>query len=148
MPLLREATTADFERLWQIDQACFDAELAYSRAELRFYIKLPAAFTLVAENNDEICGFVVGRRARGSTGHIITIDVLKGVRRAGLGSLLLSAAEARLGEMHCRSVTLETAVDNIAAISFYQRHGYGIMRTLPRYYSNGLDALEMLKDLV
>ena len=42
---------------------------------------------------------------------------------------------------------LETAVDNLAALSFYKRHGYNVIRTWPRYYSNGVDALVMKKEL-
>ncbi len=42
---------------------------------------------------------------------------------------------------------LETAVDNLAALAFYKRHGYSVVRTWPRYYSNGVDALVMKKEL-
>ena len=85
------------------------------------------------------------RRARG---HIITIDVIASARRAGVGSLLLRAAEDRLISVECRSVELETAVDNLSALSFYKRHGYSVIRTFPRYYSNGVDAFVLEKTLV
>ena len=42
---------------------------------------------------------------------------------------------------------LETAVDNVPALSFYKRHGYNVIRTWPRYYSNGVDALVLKKEL-
>ena len=84
---------------------------------------------------------------RGSS-HIITIDVLKNARRSGVGSLLLQAAEERLRAARSRSVELETAVDNLTALSFYKRHGYTLIRTIPRYYSNGVDALVLNKELV
>jgi ribosomal protein S18 acetylase RimI-like enzyme len=45
-------------------------------------------------------------------------------------------------------VELETAVDNLSALSFYKRHAYSVVRTFPRYYSNGVDALVLQKDLV
>jgi len=48
----------------------------------------------------------------------------------------------------CRAVELETAVDNLSALSFYERHAYSAVRTFPRYYSNGLDALVLEKTLV
>lgn len=144
---VRLARDDEFDELWAIDQACFDRELAYSRAELRFYMHLPGAFTLLAEAGEAIAGFVVGRAIRNLTGHIITIDVLAEVRRNGAGSQLLLAAEARLRESGCGLVKLETAVDNVGAITFYQRQGYSIMRTLRAYYSNGLDALVMQKNL-
>jgi ribosomal protein S18 acetylase RimI-like enzyme len=38
-------------------------------------------------------------------------------------------------------------VDNISALSFYKRHGYSVISTSPRYYSNGVDALVLEKDL-
>jgi ribosomal protein S18 acetylase RimI-like enzyme len=60
---------------------------------------------------------------------------------------LLRAAEDRLRAEGAFAVGLETAVDNLAALSFYKRHGYSVIRTSPRYYSNGVDALVMKKEL-
>ena len=54
---------------------------------------------------------------------------------------------ARLAAAGCQRVSLETAVDNASAISFYKRHGYFLAKTVPRYYSNGVDALVLEKDL-
>jgi ribosomal protein S18 acetylase RimI-like enzyme len=65
----------------------------------------------------------------------------------GVGTLLLQAAEERLRAAGSRAVGLETAVDNLAALSFYKRHGYSVIRTWPRYYSNGVDALVLKKGL-
>lgn len=90
-------------------------------------------------------GFIVAHK--GPTGHVVTIDVMPATRRSGVGSLLLRAAEQRLHSGGSRAVGLETAVDNTAALSFYKRHGYNVIRTWPRYYSNGVDALVMRKSL-
>ncbi len=81
-------------------------------------------------------------------GHIITIDVIASARRFGVGSLLLGTAEDRLRAAGCRSIELETAVDNSSALAFYKRHGYSVIKTFPRYYSNGVDALVLQKDLL
>ena len=78
----------------------------------------------------------------------IVHNVIASARRSGVGSLLLRAAENRLRQAHCKSVDLETAVDNISALSFYKRHHYSVIKTFPRYYSNGVDALVLQKDLV
>lgn len=96
----------------------------------------------------DILGFIVARSERGRNGHIITIDVLKGARRAGVGSGLLTAAEERLRSDGCTQVHLETAVDNTAALAFYKRHGFFLAKTVPRYYSNGVDAFILKKDLL
>ncbi len=148
---IRDFRKSDFRRLWEIDQECFVAGIAYSQQELAYYMTRRTAFTIVAENPEsKIVGFLVGQcvRIRGEqVGHIITIDILPEARRARLGSELMSIAEKRLSEAGCGRVSLEVAVDNAGAITFYQRHGYSIARTVPRYYNGELDALEMEKRL-
>jgi ribosomal-protein-alanine N-acetyltransferase len=166
---IRDFQPADFDTLWRIDQDCFAPGISYSRSELRHYVRRGGSFTLLAVGaapqtsvpdsggdyknspprpsaNAAVAGFIVAEADR-SSGHIITIDVIASARRSGVGSLLLSAAEDRLHEAHCRLVELETAVDNISALSFYKRHGYNVIKTFPRYYSNGVDALVLQKNL-
>ena len=147
--VLRDADSRDFETLWRIDQACFAQGIAYSRRELAAYMAMRGAFTIVVTDEDvQILGFLVAALRRGGIGHVITIDVLKDVRRLGVGSLLLNAAEERLRKLSCHTVSLETAVDNHSALVFYKRHGYFTVNTIPRYYSNGVDALVLQKDLL
>jgi ribosomal-protein-alanine N-acetyltransferase len=147
---LRDFQFADFDLLWSIDQECFPPGISYSRTELKTYMRRRGSFTLVAVgvsgNGSAISGFIVAEAVR-SAGHVITIDVIAAARRFGVGSLLLAGAEERLRAAGCRTVELETAVDNAPAISFYKRHGYAVIETLPRYYSNGVDALILQKDL-
>ena len=145
--VIRDFKPEDFDTLWRMDQECFPPGIAYSRQELKAYLRHRGSFTLVADDTEQgkTQGFIVVHG--GPIGHIITIDVLAGARRSGVGSLLLRAAEERLGSNGCRAVGLETAVDNLAALAFYKRHGYSVIRTWPRYYSNGVDALVLKKEL-
>jgi [ribosomal protein S18]-alanine N-acetyltransferase len=163
---LRDFRHEEFETLWRIDQQCFAPGISYSRLELATYLQRPGAFALVAEgvepggdgmlsrpsNNAKssavAMGFIVAETGSRGTGHIITIDVLPAARGLGIGSQLLRVAEDRLHALHCQSVILETAVDNKAALSFYKRHHYTVIKTLPRYYSNGVDAFVLKKDLL
>ena len=142
---IRDFQPDDLETLWRIDQDCFPPEISYSRLELKAYIRHRGSFTLVGtDDTGEITGFLVAHG--GSTGHIITIDVVASARRSGVGSRLLQAAEDRLRAAGSRGVGLETAVDNLSALAFYKRHGYSVVKTWPRYYSNGVDALVMKKE--
>lgn len=145
--VLRDATPADFDTLWRIDQECFVEGISYSKEELRHYMKRPRAFTIVEENGAHIAGFIVAESGVRGPGHIITIDVLSASRRSGLGGRLLEAAEQRLLASGCRAVLLEVAVDNAAAIHFYTRHGYSVLKVLPRYYLDSVDGLMMGKRL-
>ena len=154
---IRPFQKADFEILWQIDQTCFDPELAYSRMELAFYMRRPGSFTLVAEaeaihpgvngeSRRRVLGFIVAETGR-KEGHIITIDVIPEARREKVGSGLLEAAEDQLAREGALQVALETAVNNSPAIHFYKRKGYFVEDTIRGYYSNQLDALVMRKEL-
>ena len=155
---IREFRRSDFDRLWEIDQKCFPPGISYSQPELLMYMRRPRSFTLVAEgvagggqtqgvDAAEAVGFVIAEAGR-NRGHVITIDVLEAARRSGLGSKLLVAAENRLRELGCGAVFLETAVDNAPALAFYKRHEYFLVKTVPRYYSTGVDAFVLKKDLL
>ena len=144
--VVRDYKPEDFESLWRMDQECFPPGISYSKQELRSFMRHRGSFTLVATDaKEELQGFIVAHC--GATGHVITIDVGPNARRLGVGSVLLRAAEERMRAARCRAVGLETAVDNVPALSFYKRHGYDVIRTWPRYYSNGVDALLLEKDL-
>ena len=150
---IREAVPEEFDLLWSIDQRCFEPGIAYTRRELAYYMKQRGAFTLVGETRSaprsqwRTAGFLVGRQLRDKVAHIITIDVLEKARRSGLGTRLMNWAEARLRDLGCETMVLETAVDNLAAIRFYKRLGYTVAKTLPRYYLGRIDAFLMVKPL-
>lgn len=150
---LRDFRPEDFRSLWEIDQRCFAPGIAYSQRELSTYIRHRGSFTIVAEQAENlvhgsgaVAGFIVAEAERG-VGHIISIDVLPTHRRSGLGSKLLLAAENRLRSLECRTIVLETAVDNSSALAFYKRHQYAVLRVYPRYYTNGVDAFVLGKSL-
>lgn len=167
---IRDYRPIDFDALWRIDQTCFPPGISYSKSELKLYMRRRGSFTLIAERiavnapvslnsgklkkssditlaDSDIAGFIVAEAGNRGAGHIITIDVIAAARRFGVGSMLLKAAEDRIGVAECHSVELETAVDNVSALSFYKRHGYNVIRTFPRYYANGVDALVLQKEL-
>ncbi len=141
---LRPFTRADFEILYEIDQKCYPTEMAYSRREFRWYMRLPGAETIVAESDRTIAGFILTACFE-RTGHIVTIDVLAEYRRARVGTALLDAAESSLARRGATEIELETAIDNRAAIQFWQRSGYLTRGTLQNYYPGGLAAYAMMK---
>lgn len=149
---LRDFRPEDFTTLWEIDQRCFAPGIAYSQRELSSYIRRRNSFTIVAEEAENpdrkgmIAGFIVAE-GNAKAGHIISIDVLPASRRSGLGSKLLLTAEERLRSLQCRTTVLETAVDNTIALAFYKRQGYSVLKVYPRYYSNGVDAFVLGKNL-
>lgn len=143
-PQIREYEARDFAPLYKLDQSCFPPGIAYSKTTLRYFLGLPSADCLVAIVQSKIVGFILAE-SHGKLAHIITLDVAESHRRSGLGTLLLNAAEILLASQGVRTVLLETAVNNEAAVSFWQRHGYRAEAVLKRYYLSRIDAYEMRK---
>ncbi len=144
---IREYRNGDFEQLWNLDQACFSRDIAYSRDELAYYLRAPRALCFVAEERAEPVAFILGHDQRGGVGHIITLDVAPQFQRSGLGSILMNKLETSFVALGCDSLRLEVAISNRAGLSFYKKHGFSVIKSLRRYYPGGLDGLLMGKKL-
>ena|SRR5437879_5443142 len=147
---LRDYRTADFETLYQIDQACYPRGIAYSRPMLRWYLNQRGALCIVAQSSAKadptVLGFIIAQ-ARGEEGYIVTIDVLATYRRSGIGTALIGETERRLAAIGVRYVELQTATNNEAGVAFWKRHGYRSSGVTRGYYLGRIDAYEMLKEL-
>ena len=149
---VRKYQAGDFTRLVEIDQSCFVEGIAYSEQEMRYFLEMPTAISLVGVNQERILGFIIAdrfrpRRALRSVGKIITIDVAPEAQHSGVGTLLMQSAETELKQAGCDYVSLEVAVDNQLALNFYKKHGYSVLKVLPRYYLDSIDGLLMGKKL-
>ena len=148
--MLRDCSPTDFERLYEIDQACYVRGIAYSRRMLRWYLEQRGSFCVVAEAagaaEATVLGFLIAH-SRGTEGYIITIDVPEAHRRSGIGTALLLETERRLAKMGVRYVGLQTATNNEAGVAFWQRHGYRSSGVSRGYYLGRIDAYEMSKEL-
>lgn len=148
---IRDAQAPDFPALHALDQACFAPGIAWSKAELQYFLKYPGTVTLVAEEESgRLAGFAIAgihRRKGDLLGRLITIDIDRAMRRRGLGQILLGKLEERLREAGAKAVMLEVAVDNTGAQQFYDRQGFTRTGRIPGYYLGRIDALVMEKPL-
>src|SRR3981081_860897 len=142
--MLRSYEPHDFAALHKLDQSCFPAGISYSKTTLRYFLTLGSADCVVAAEGNHVAGFVLSEE-NPPLAHIITLDVAEKGRRDVLGSAVVLQLESNLLGRGVRSVLLETAIDNEAAVAFWQRHGYRIEATLKRYYLGRIDAYEMRK---
>jgi len=142
--VVRELLAHDLEEAWALDQSCFEPGIAYSRAEIRSFVRRPGAVALAAERGGRLEGFAIAER-RGARGHVITIDVAEAARRRGVGRRLFAELFTRLESAGAREIRLEVDVRNAGAIRFYEGLGFGRTRILRGYYGTGLDAYEMVR---
>jgi ribosomal protein S18 acetylase RimI-like enzyme len=142
---IRPYRPTDLSTLHEIDRGCFPAGIAYSKREISCFVARRGSRAWVAEAGGEIVGFLIACRESREAGHIVTIDVVEGWRRKGVGRALMDAAEAWAVEQGFRVLFLETAEDNLQAQRFYEARGYFKIRRLERYYADGTAAWVMAK---
>lgn len=80
-------------------------------------------------------------------GHIVSIAVLPGYRRKGIGQALIGKAMESMRIYNAKQCFLEVRVSNIPAISLYKKMGFEISRVIREYYADGEDAYLMVRDL-
>jgi [ribosomal protein S18]-alanine N-acetyltransferase len=146
---LRSFQMRDLAGLHQLDQVCFPREIAYSRAELQYFLTHPKCSCWIAEQpDDKLAGFVIferskrhGRRA----GHIVTLDIDPEERRRGLGTLLMQTGEEQMRQEGAGVLSLEVAENNPAAQQFYRSLGFVTRGRIAKYYGGMVDAEVMEK---
>jgi len=143
---LRSYEPRDFPALHRLDQLCFPPGISYSKTTLHYFLTIASADCVVALEENHIVGFILSEE-NPPLAHIITLDVAAKQRRHGVGAALLQNLESNLAARGVRSILLETATDNEAAVAFWQRHGYRSEAVLKRYYLGRIDAHEMRKIL-
>src|SRR5690348_3553948 len=126
--VLRGYEPKDFPALFRLDQACFPPGISYSKTTLKYFLTLTSADCIVATNDSSTVGFILTEE-NPPLAHVITLDVAESHRRRGVGSALLTESEKNLERRGVRQILLETAVNNEAAIAFWQRHGFQVAAT-------------------
>lgn len=114
-------------------------------------------YCVTAEHvNGEMEGYILGKveGAKDSEsdknwhGHVTAVTVAPAFRRKGLAQVLMKFLEDVTEKTHNGYfVDLFVRGSNSVAISFYKRLGYGIYRTVKKYYSGEEDALDMRKSM-
>ncbi len=140
---IRDARVSDLARLHEIDALCFDRDIAFSRAELLFYLRHARSHAKAAERMGTVVGFAIGRVEGEFHGHLITLDVVPEARRAGIGTALVEVVHDEFRRAGVFLAVLEVDVTNTGALRFYEKLGYERVETLRGYYRGRSDAYRM-----
>ena len=145
---IRRARPADIPEIMAIERECFvepwEEEVFVQTMEWTPF------FFFVGMADGKIQGFVVGCMENAGTavyGHVSNLGVTAACRGKGLGSLLVHRLERQFVLEGAEGALLEVRVSNTAGQEFYRRLGYREAFLLSGYYSNGEDALVMMRDL-
>ena len=127
MPGIRQFDfDGDYERvigLWQTIETGMHIGPSDAPEEIKKKIERDPDLFLVAEQNGEIIGTIIGA-FDGRRGMIYHLAVHNAFRRQGIGQALLAEVEKRLKEKGCIKCLLMVLEDNETAKRFYEGSGW------------------------
>jgi [ribosomal protein S18]-alanine N-acetyltransferase len=85
-----------------------------------------------------LSGFIVARRVASDL-EILNFAVAPERRRRGVGNALFKEAVGWGTTFGAEKTFLEVRVSNLAAIRFYERHGFQVTGRRPRYYTSPIE---------
>ena len=142
---VRDMLNADLDRVMEIENLCFKAP--WQRYDLYREIndnKL-AVLSVITINN-----LVVGFSDYWNTfdsGTICQIAIHPDYQHQSLGSKLMEEIIKDAKAKKTRTLTLEVRSSNEKAIRFYRKYGFQIALVKEKYYTNGEDAIYMIKEV-
>lgn len=151
----------DFDRLYALEEVCFEPPFRFSRRTMRELVQRPQAATWIAEENGQMVGFAMAewtrpkREASGGnsssrsriTAYIQTIEVAPEARRRGVGRELLDRIEGSVRDAGAAAIWLHVDAENTAAIQLYEAQGYTCQGRKEKFYPLGRDGLIYMKQL-
>ena len=140
---IRKVRFEEMEEVYNLAKKYLKEEYTFDLL-LKLWSFSPNGF-LVAKENEKIVGFIVGAKIDATTLRILMLAVDKNYRRRGIATSLLKKLQFNFPEI--RKITLETRIDNNAAIQFYKKHGFKIVERVKDFYTDGSEAYILEKVL-
>jgi len=147
-PAARDVTIAraglrDLAAVLDIERRCFAGD-AWPLLDVIGVLAWPEVVRFKAILEGRVVGFAAADpHHRGETAMIATLAVLPEYRRQRIAWRLLESCEAALA---ARRISLTVRAENEGAQRLYERFGYRVTGSLPRYYTDGAAGISMEKD--
>lgn len=134
---IREMEIGDLAKVYELGEDLFTAERwpslyrTWDQYELAVHFASDSETCLVAEENDQVIGFVVGSvlekpGSAWSYGYIIWLGVASSTGRKGVGALLVKQLQEIFIELGARMILADTDAENAPAIGFFKNMGFGV----------------------
>lgn len=140
---IREFSPTDLRIVRNISQKALRER--YSRDFfLRIYEWWREGF-IVAEVSGVIVGVLASARTTATTARILIMVVREDLRARGIGTALLSHFLSGIANQAFTRVELEVRKSNLQARRFYQKFGFETIDVIPGFYTDGEDAVKMIR---
>ena len=124
---IRQATLSDLEEMLAIEEANFSAEETLSRQSLEESIRKSAGTFLVAGDENQLLGYVLGAEVSETHTHtngsleIKRLAIHPDHRGQGLGTLLLAALKQVIVELDYQGILLQSPDE---LLSYFEMNGF------------------------
>ena len=139
--MIHVAVPAEIDAITVIELACFGTD-AWSEALVTAAVEGERS-TVLVEDLDAYGAISVA----GDVADLERIAVMPSRRRQGVARRVLDALCAAAGAQGATRMLLEVAVDNDAAVAFYEAYGFTTISRRADYYRGGSDAFVMQLEL-
>jgi ribosomal-protein-alanine N-acetyltransferase len=141
---IRLANKEDLPMLLELEKICIKEEKFHEK-QWMYLLSKAKSLVLVALIDKNIIGSVVILlRKRISNARIYILNVHPAFRRRGIGGSLVDTALKFLKEKGFDKVTIETGINNQAALNLYMSKGFLVDKILKKYYKTGEDAKHLV----
>jgi ribosomal protein S18 acetylase RimI-like enzyme len=138
------AKKEDLPALIELDKICIKEE-KFNKDQWKYFLLKAKSLVFIASIEGKIIGsIVILLRKHIANARIYILNVHPEFRREGVGSLLMEATLIFLGERGYKKVTIETGINNEAAINLYISKGFLVDKILEKYYRNGMGAKHLM----
>lgn len=142
---VRDMTDNDLNRVMEIENSCFVAPWKLDDLKRELHDNVLANLYVVTVD-DHVVGFSNYWQTFDS-GTVCQIAIDKRYQHQSLGSRLMDEIIKDAYIKKVKTLTLEVRESNKNAINFYLKHGFKIVLSKENYYSNGENAIYMIKEV-
>ena len=133
---IREMTIDDLSVVFHIGERVFTAEAfqslyrTWDEYEVTTFFNSDSELCLVAEADGEILGFALGttvtkHNSPWKYGYLVWLGVRTDIQQGGVGSRLFKEIKHRMKEQGVRMMIIDTSADNLPAVRFFEKQGFG-----------------------
>jgi ribosomal-protein-alanine N-acetyltransferase len=141
---IRLAKKKDLPMLLELENICIKEEKFYEKQWEYLLLKAKSLVFVASIDGNIIGSMVILLRKYISNARIYILNVHPAYRRRGIGGLLMDTALKFLKEKGFNKVTIETGINNQAALNLYMSKGFSVDKILEKYYKTGVDAKHLV----
>ena len=141
------ACKSDLPALQQLEQSQFASD-RLSLRQMRYHLTNPKALFYVCRYKEATIGYALFFLRKNRPARLYSLVIDPKHRGKGLAKSLCLEGINTLRKKKVERLLLEVDSQDMGTISFYEKLGFGPLKTIKSYYEDGRNALKMSKELL